>query len=205
LGISASLIGRNSSADARFTVHSPKTERHEGKATRLVPIFPELMPYLEEAWEQAEEGSTFVISSPRGDTPGTGMERIIRSAGIEPWDKPFQNCRSTRATELVAAGWPEYKVCKWLGHTEVIARRHYWQVADDDFRRAAGAPADGSEALQIALQQCDVKPCKAAKYSPAADSHPDDGIPVNALVCREFHGISGIGDSNLVTNSIANA
>ena len=129
----------------RFTVHSPKTERHEGKASRLVPIFPELRPYLEEAWEQAEEGAEFVVSSPRGDTPGTGMERIIRSAGLEPWEKLFQNCRATRATELVSAGWPEYKVCKWLGHTEKIARRHYWQVTDDDYRQAAGLPIEGGQ------------------------------------------------------------
>ena len=63
-----------------MVIHSPKTE-HCGKATRLVPIFPELRPYLEEAWDAAEPGAEFVISSPRGDTPGTGMEWIIRAAG----------------------------------------------------------------------------------------------------------------------------
>src|SRR5581483_8650202 len=31
----------------RFLVHSPKTEHHEGKGERWVPIFPELKPYLE--------------------------------------------------------------------------------------------------------------------------------------------------------------
>ena len=134
----------------RFTVHSPKTEHHEGGATRLVPIFPELRPYLQEAWEQAEEGAEFVVSSPRYDNLGTNADKIVRNAGLEPWPKLFQNCRATRATELVAVGWPEYKVCKWLGHTEVIARRHYWQVTDDDFRKAAGLPTEGAEALQKA-------------------------------------------------------
>ncbi len=203
----------------RFTVHSPKTEHHEGKATRLVPIFPELRPFLEEAWEQAEEGAEFVISSPRGDTPGTGMERIIRNAGLEPWEKVFQNCRATRATELVSAGWPEYKVCKWLGHTEAIARRHYWQVTDDDFRKAAGLPDDGvrkngpckatglsggDAALQIALQQCDGKPCKAVQDSLAAESTPGDTTPGIAGVCTEFHGVSAFEGSDMASALMGN-
>ncbi len=149
----------------RMVIHSPKTE-HCGKATRLVPIFPELRPYLEEAWDAAEPGAEFVISSPRGDTPGTGMERIIRAAGLEPWPKLFQNCRATRATELVAAGWPEYKVCKWLGHTEAIAKRHYWQVTDDDYRKAAGMPTVGASGCK---KRCNnainnrARPCMAPK------------------------------------------
>ena len=44
----------------RFTVTSPKTKRHV-KATRIVPLFPELRPYLDEAFTMAEEGDTFVI------------------------------------------------------------------------------------------------------------------------------------------------
>ena len=34
----------------RFTVHSPKTEHH-GKDCRDVPLFPELLPYLEDVFE----------------------------------------------------------------------------------------------------------------------------------------------------------
>ena len=33
----------------RMTVRSPKTEHHDGKESRTVPIFPELRPYLEAA------------------------------------------------------------------------------------------------------------------------------------------------------------
>ena len=36
---------------ARLRVISPKTEHHAGKASRMVPMFPELQPYLEEAWD----------------------------------------------------------------------------------------------------------------------------------------------------------
>src|SRR5690606_10094849 len=46
----------------RMRVTAPKTEHHEGKGTRLVPIFPELRPYLEAAYDAAEPGSEYVIT-----------------------------------------------------------------------------------------------------------------------------------------------
>ena len=30
----------------RMLIHSPKTERHEGRESRIIPIFPEIWPYL---------------------------------------------------------------------------------------------------------------------------------------------------------------
>jgi integrase len=43
-------------AEDRMTVHAPKTEHHEGKESRLVPIFPEVRGPLLEVFEQAAEG-----------------------------------------------------------------------------------------------------------------------------------------------------
>ena len=63
--------------------------------------------------------------------------KIIERAGLKPWPKLWQNLRATRATELVSEGWPEYKVCKWMGHTKLVAEKSYWQVTDDDFTQAA--------------------------------------------------------------------
>ncbi|TXT26232.1 MAG: integrase family protein, partial [Planctomycetota bacterium] len=45
----------------RFIVHSPKTEKHQGRESRIVPLFPELLPYLEAVFDQAEPGQEFVI------------------------------------------------------------------------------------------------------------------------------------------------
>lgn len=53
----------------RFLVHSPKTEHHEGKASRWVPIFPELRPHLEEAWETAEPGQESNRAHERDEEP----------------------------------------------------------------------------------------------------------------------------------------
>lgn len=65
------------------------------------------------------------------------MNRIIKRAGLELWDKPFQNLQSTRETEL-AEKFPLYIVCKWIGNTELIAAKHYQQKADEHFQAAAG-------------------------------------------------------------------
>ncbi len=137
---------------ARMTVRSPKTAR-KGKPSRLVPIFPELRKYLEEVWEQAEPGTDHIITRyrDRNSNLRTQLCRIIAKAGLVPWEKLFQNLRATRATELVSQGWPEFKVCAWLGHTEAVAKKHYWQVTEDDYRVAAGLPVAKS-ALQMALQ-----------------------------------------------------
>jgi len=40
-----------------MVVRSPKTEHHEGGESRVVPIFPELRPYLEAVFDQAEPGT----------------------------------------------------------------------------------------------------------------------------------------------------
>lgn len=38
---------------SRMNVPEPKVEHHEGRGIRSVPIFPELMPYLQAAWDLA--------------------------------------------------------------------------------------------------------------------------------------------------------
>jgi len=129
-------------AEARFTVHSPKTEHHPGKATREVPLFPELVPHLREAFEQAEPGTEHVITRYRlpNQNLSTQLRRILRKAGIEPWPKLFQNLRATRQTEL-AEQFPMHVVCEWIGNSRAIALEHYLQVTADHFRRAAQNPA----------------------------------------------------------------
>ena len=136
-------------AGGRLTVHSPKTEHH-GKESRVVPIFAELRPHLEAVWEQAEPGSEFIITRYRDTNCNlrTQLERIIRKAGLEAWPKLFQNLRSTRETEL-AAQHPIHVVVAWLGNTQAVALRHYLQVTDADFDRAA---AGGKEAVQNPVQ-----------------------------------------------------
>ena len=122
----------------------PKTEHHKGKASREIPLFPELRPYLEEAFELAEAGgSPFVITRYR-DAAGnlrTELLRIIRRAGLEPWERMFHNLRASRQNEL-AAKLPIHIVCAWIGNSALIAQKHYLTVTDADFEAAAAGGAD---------------------------------------------------------------
>ena len=116
---------------------------HEGKATREIPIFPELRPYLEQAWDEVgDDGAEFVIRRYRDPSTNlrTHLCRIIRKAGLEPWEKVWQNLRSSRATEL-AKEHPAYVAAAWLGHSTLVAQKHYWQVTADDFSKAIGCPS----------------------------------------------------------------
>ncbi len=88
----------------RLLIRSPKTEHHDGKDSRLVPIFSELRPHLEAAWDQAVDGAEFVINRYRDGNANlrTQLQRIIAKAGLTSWPKLFQNLRSTRARP----NWP---------------------------------------------------------------------------------------------------
>ncbi len=124
-------------AGSRFTVHSPKTEHHEGKSSRVVPLFPELRQYLDEVFEQAADGTEYVITRYRAKNCNLRpqLQRIIKKAGLEPWPKLFQNLRATRQTELASA-LPSHVVCEWLGNSEAVAKEHYLQVTEAHFEQA---------------------------------------------------------------------
>ncbi len=125
----------------RITVHSPKTEHHEGGATRQIPLFPEIRPWLEQVWEQAEPGTEFVITRYRSCNANlrTQLERIIHKAGLKPWPKLFQNLRATRETEL-AESYPIQVVCEWIGNTAAVAAKHYLQTTEEHYQQALNAP-----------------------------------------------------------------
>lgn len=130
-------------ANKRMTVPSPKTEHHEGRAFRVIPIFPELLPYLEAAFHAAPEGTVHVIRRYRDSAVNlrTSLLRYLARAGVAPWPRLWQNLRSSRETEL-AERWPLHVVTKWFGNTEAIAKKHYLQVTDEHYERAAaGLPA----------------------------------------------------------------
>ncbi len=151
-------------AGGRFTVRSPKTEHHEGHESRVVPIFPELLAYLEAAFNEAPEGTEYVITRYRDVNCNlrTQLERIIAKAGLEPWPKLFQNLRSTRQTEL-SEQFPAHVVCRWLGNSLAVAGKHYLQVTDEHFVTAAGAATQnpthsGAKQGQLEPSGADSKP-----------------------------------------------
>ena len=130
-----------------MTVISPKTEGH-GQGSRVVPMFDRLRPHLEEAWEMARVGQTHVIPEdgflPSALGPNgwincnlrTTFQKIVVRAGLDPWPRLFHNLRASCESDL-AREYPITTACKWIGNTIAIAARHYVQVTDSDFQKAA--------------------------------------------------------------------
>ena len=147
-------------AGNRILVQSPKTEHHAGKDCREIPLFPELLPILTEAFELAPDGAEYVIDEkyrkaamgPSGWMNAnlrTTFEKIIRRAGLKPWPRLFHNLRASRETELVEK-YPVQVVTAWLGNTPSVAMKHYLMVTDEHFNSAV---RDETHAAQKAAQQ----------------------------------------------------
>ncbi len=75
----------------RIKVDSPKTE-HLGKPFRIMPLFPELRPYLEQVFNNAPEGQVYFIHKYRdvvNQNLRTHFMRILAQAGVSPWRDCF--------------------------------------------------------------------------------------------------------------------
>ena len=142
----------------RIRIPSPKTEVH-GKAFRVAPILPKVMPHLEALYAVAPEGSLFVFSklrereSAKAAETGlwanlnlrTALLRKLTKAGIAPWPKLWHGLRASAQTDL-SARFPAHVVAGWLGNTPAVALKHYLMTTDADFDKAAGTSAAESAA-----------------------------------------------------------
>ncbi len=88
-------------------------------------MFPELRPYLDDAFEQASEGAHYVVTRYRTANANlrTQLLRIIRRAGVGTWERVFHNLRASRQTELEDS-FPSHVLANWLGASPTIARKH---------------------------------------------------------------------------------
>jgi hypothetical protein len=170
-------------------VSSPKTEGHEGHGGRWVPLFPELRPYFEAAFEEAPEGAVYVISSYRDPAKNlrTRMVKIIKRAGRTPWPKLFHNLRASPETEL-AAEYPIHVVCAWIGNSALITKKHYLQVTDDYFERAAGSGAKGGAE---AVQKNGAATCRTPQHTFARTDPKGRRLRACARGCKSAQVVSG--------------
>lgn len=126
----------------KFYVRSPKTERHEGKEGRWVPIFPELYEELRALFEsEASVGREYVINRYRDASQNlrTTFGKIVKRAGLEMFPQPFRNLRRTRSNEVYRE-FGAFKESMWIGHSRKVRDDHYLSITDDDFRDAAHRP-----------------------------------------------------------------
>lgn len=146
----------------RITVPSPKTERYDGKASRVIPLFCDLMPYLMEAFRYRHPDQTHVIGGDyleRANRPTgwkscnlrTALTRLIRQSKVPVWPRLFHNLRSSRETELLET-FPLHVVAQWMGHDAKVSLKHYAQTTEQHFARAAGGANSGSPVEQIPAQ-----------------------------------------------------
>ena len=94
---------------SRFYVSSSKTERYEGKESRVVPLFEELREELEKLFFAQPEKTEFVITryrDPERSNLGTQFARIVKMAGVEPIQRPFDNMRASRSAAMSAISPP---------------------------------------------------------------------------------------------------
>ncbi len=137
-----------------MSIPEPKVEHHEGRGIRSCPIFPELRPILDEAFEIFGDKSEYVVAAAqyraaantamgwKNSNLRTEMTRLLRRAGVSGWPRLFhsvklQEGRASRQTELQRE-FPLHVVCSWLGNSPRIAQQSYLLVTEDDFAKAAG-------------------------------------------------------------------
>ena len=168
----------------KILIHSPKTERHEGRESRIIPIFPEILPHIQTVFDEAETGSEYVITRYRSMNCNlrTQLQRILKRAALVPWPRLFQNLRATRETEL-ASEYPLHIATAWIGNTARIAERHYLQIPDLFYEQAILSDKVTSEAAQNATQYPAALSRKVQKATPDNNSENAD-LPLVTAACN---------------------
>lgn len=130
----------------RMTIRCPKM-KSRGKGTRIVPIFPEIRPLLQAAFDAAEVGEDHGVTRYRRRENVRGMlTKLMGRAAVTPWVKPWQNLRASCATDL--CNFPGHVAAAWLGHTERVADLQYRQVTDDHLTLAIAGTEDAQRQAQ---------------------------------------------------------
>lgn len=123
--------------NSRLTVNPEGRKKTE---VRECPIFPETLPYLRDAFEQAESGSKVIRWAGSTESLTELFARQVKriNAG-KAWPKILQQMRSVRRTELEER-FPAHVCDEWLGHDNETAKRHYKQVTPAHWETASGSP-----------------------------------------------------------------
>ena len=111
---------------------SPKTECHN-RPERIVPIFEEVMPYLERQFAAVAEGEIHVFPQLRHHTNlGSVGAKFVRRSGQATWPCFWNSLRATRESELM----DEYglrRACSWIGNSAKVAMENYALIRKTDY------------------------------------------------------------------------
>ena len=107
----------------------------DGKVRRRVsPIFPQLKSRLVESFSVED---VYLVNRYRDTNPRTQVERLIKRADVDRWQRLFHNLRGSWETDLYDGGFGIQAVAKWLGHSPEMALRHYLKVTKTQHERAS--------------------------------------------------------------------
>lgn len=124
-------------------LNAPKVRRQ-----RLVPIFPELAPYLSEQFDEATAGSVHVFAKLRHHANlSTTAEKYVQRAGCKAWPKFWNSLRASRETDLMDLVGLR-KACQWIGNSPTVAMRNYALLKKTDYIDAGEIGLQKSDAEQ---------------------------------------------------------
>ena len=126
----------------RLLVRSPKTAAHPGRDSRELPLFPELLVALREAFEAAPAGAEHVVpfaAAHSGQAFRVPVLEAIGRAGLKPWPRLFHALRASRQTDLNDR-YAGHVVAAWLGNSEKVADAHYNRITPEHWARAVEDP-----------------------------------------------------------------
>ena len=118
-------------AEHRITVLATKT-----KKKRIVPIEPRLYEILLATYDNAEEGTDRVCQAVGRNNLRRTFHALCRRVGLEPWGKWCHTLRKNAETDL-AQLFPQYVVSYWIGHSIEVSEKHYLQVPEELYEKAA--------------------------------------------------------------------
>ncbi|HMP71598.1 MAG TPA: tyrosine-type recombinase/integrase, partial [Pirellulaceae bacterium] len=165
----------------RLTVFATKTD-----STRIVPISPQLMEILQENYQQAADKDGRIVAL-TGHNRHRQMIKIVKAAGLEPWDDLYQTLRRSCETQW-AMTVPQHAVSAWIGHSELVSAKHYLQVTDALFDRVTGQDS-GDCKQKSAAESAAVKPGIEGQdgESESDDTRTElEGAAKNPDNCRGF-------------------
>lgn len=123
-----------------ITVRESKRAK-SGTTRRLIPLFPELRPPLEQLAENRDLVMPHLAALSQSGVTAR-VECVAQRLKIPLWPRLWQNMRATRESELIRENPANLvEVCKWIGNSPQVALKHYAIAQEASFRRAAGEAA----------------------------------------------------------------
>lgn len=125
----AALRWENISFDGdTLTVPAVKTR------SRIMPLFADTKRYLLN-WHEECDKPTEGLVFPRLVLQDSLIARVRKLAG-EDIPRVWVNLRSSAESHLVSEGFPIHMVANWIGHSAVVATKHYLQISPEAFDAA---------------------------------------------------------------------